>query len=160
MSSEKVYDIVCQHCQQPLRVRVPQTQSQQSRGIPLKGKTKLLWFMIGVACWLAFVIYAQFQLAAALMAMPSIIIVILVGQHRQTTLESAVRNAWVWMGYLWWIMTGFLAALQFSVLYLFLFYGLLMLGGPFMVLSFAFWVRQRLRHRRDTIDLSATPTRQ
>lgn len=155
MSGGKV-SVACPSCREGITVRtyVPPTQPQ-SKGIPLKGKTKILWFTIGVACWLAFVIYAQFQLAAAIMAMPSIIIIILVGQHKQATLESGVRNAWVWMGYLWWIMTGFIAALQFSIPYLFLFYGLLMLGGPFIVLGFAFWVQQRLRRRSATIDLGS-----
>ena len=159
MQGDKI-EVACPACHEAMRVpvRISPLPQQKSVGIPLKGKTKIMWFMIGVVGWLVFVAYAHFELVAALMAMPSIIFTILVGQHRQATLESGVRNAWVWMGYLWWIMTGFEAALQFSIPYLFLFYGLLILGGPFIMLNFAFWVRERLRRRKATINLKSFET--
>jgi hypothetical protein len=117
----------------------------------LKGRTRILWFIIGIACWLAFTAYSQFDAAVSLITAPAIILVMLLGQYRQNTLEGSSINAERWMFRLWWISTAFVA-LGASILYISLFYGLLVLGLPFLVLD----VFLAIRDKRRIPEISAT----
>jgi hypothetical protein len=150
------YDIQCTGCGKSLAVRVPLPQTRQDKGIPLKGRTRIIWFVIGIACWLAFTAYSQFDLAVSLITMPAIIAVMPLGQYKQTTLEGAWCKGVMWMWLLWWISTAFVA-LGLSILYVVAFYGLLVLGIPFLGIGIFLWVRDRQR----VPEISATtPTRQ
>jgi hypothetical protein len=120
------------------------TQTQQSKGIPLKGRTRILWFVIGAACWFAFTVYSQFDLAVSLITAPAIVFTLFIAQRGQSTLEGSSINAERWMFRLWWVGT-FFVALGFSLLYISLFYGLLVLGIPFLILDVFLTVRGRQR---------------
>ena len=149
------YDIVCKSCGEKLRVRVPlpQTLPQRNRGIPLKGRTRIIWFIIGIVCWFAFTAYSQFDAAVSLITAPAIILVMLLGQYRQGTLEGSSINAERWMFRLWWVSTA-LVALGLSLAYIISFYGLLVLGIPFLGLDIFLAVRDRRR----IPEISATPS--
>lgn len=140
------YTIQCTHCNEQLRVSVPtpQTLPQRNKGIPLKGKTRIIWFVIGVACWFAFTAYSQFDAAVSLITAPAIILVMLLGQWRQNTLEGSSINAERWMFRLWWVSTAFVA-LGLSLIYVTTFYGLLVLGIPFLGLDIFLAIRDRQR---------------
>ena len=80
----------------------------------------------------------------------------LLGQWHQNTLEGSSINAERWMWRLWWVCTAFVA-LGFSLVYVVAFYGLLVLGVPFLVLDIFLVIRAR----RGIPEISATtPTRQ
>jgi hypothetical protein len=68
----------------------------------------------------------------------------LLGQWRQNTLEGSSINAERWMFRLWWVSTA-LVALGLSLGYIVLFYGLLVLGIPFLGLDIFLWIRDRQR---------------
>lgn len=150
------YDIICKNCNTSLKVRVPLPQTQrQNRGIPLTGRTKILWFVIGFVCWLAFTAYSQFDLAVSLITAPAIVLVMFLGQYKQRTLEGSSVSAERWMFRLWWMGT-FFVALGFSLTYVFLFYGLLVLGIPFLILDIFMTVREK----RGVPEISATSSNQ
>jgi hypothetical protein len=123
---------------------IPSPQLQLSKGIPLKGRTRILWFIIGVACWFAFTAYSQFDAAVSLITAPAIILVMLLGQYHQNTLEGSSINAERWMWRFWWAATA-LVALGLSLGYIVLFYGLLVLGIPFLMLDVFLTIRGRQR---------------
>ena len=149
------YDITCKSCGEKLRVRVPLPQMlpQRNKGIPLKGRTRIIWFVIGVVCWFAFTAYSQFDAAVSLITAPAIILVMLLGQYRQNTLEGSSINAERWMWRFWWVCTAFVA-LGFSLAYVVAFYGLLVLGAPFLVLD----IFLAIRDKRRIPEISATTT--
>jgi len=149
MNEPRVLREPCPHCGGPIKVTVPTIESKSSQnGIALKGKTRIGWFLIGVICWLGIVGVADFDMLVALIALPAIVFVLFVAQRGRSTLQSASNSAMVWMWRMWWIGTASVA-LGFSLVYITFFYGLLVLGLPFLILD----ILLMLKDRRQTKDM-------
>lgn len=128
-------------------ITIPPPTVQVQKGIPLKGRMKLVWYAMGVASWIGITAYAGFDLAISLMALVAIAATILLGQWHQRTLQEGRTSAERYMFYLWWIGAA-CTAIGFSLPFLILLFGLFAIGAPFVILDFALWFRERGKSAR------------
>ena len=142
----------CPNCQSHLRIPIP-TQLLPKRvnapqSLPLQGRTRIAWFMIGGACWLIMALWllatGGLNSAILILTLPGIFIPIFMGQYKAKTFDVARRRIWEWVGKLSWAALISVMVLQFSVPLLFLALGLSIIGVPFFLLGVGTWIKRRV----------------
>lgn len=142
-------DVECPGCHTKFKQRVKMTLPQSPpqilavKGVPLKGKVRLVWYAVGVVSWLAFVAYAQFDAAISLLGAVGVVIVILAAPYRQATLESTTMHGLALVGILFGLGAAADAAGLGVLTMLVLFYGLLIVWAPLVILQLVLVVAHR-----------------
>ncbi|KKW14659.1 MAG: hypothetical protein UY55_C0005G0007 [Candidatus Jorgensenbacteria bacterium GW2011_GWB1_50_10] len=149
--------VTCPKCQSHLAVPLPKSQNQS---IPLTGRNRILWFMIGFACFAIMAVYLAatggLDSTILLLTLPGIFVPLLIGQWKTRTFDAATHKLWEWVGKLSWLGLISMLALSFSVPLIFLVLGLSIIGVPFIALNIGTWMLARLR-RKPTKILQVQP---